>query len=237
MVSKPLFACATASTEPFDAYSTAVQPKTADKNSAEPMIDLQLETGQNTPKPKPSTFASIITGGRSPTSDAAQLDESMAEATDTDEIGECRTTIEPELISTKMLKRKRRIEFNTTRPLTAIAEPGASDSVTVDLVDGDTEVETKETSKNSSYAGFQKGDTQFGSKANGDNGNNHDEPDEIIIGVANENDTLKSDICSLKDTLEAKVKFLCQDRPDVSPVQVIQIQMEVERHFCFYFQM
>lgn len=40
---------------------------------------------------------------------------------------------------------------------------------------------------------------------------------------------LKLDICKLKDMLEAKVNFLCQDRPAVAPVQMIQIQLEVVR--------
>lgn len=60
------------------------------------------------------------------------------------------------------------------------------------------------------YANFQKGETEFAEQH-----------------TSNSSDAVKRAPIDEQQNLEAKLNFLCQGREDVSPVQVIQIQLQV----------
>lgn len=235
---KPLFAAAVAATETpsSDAYSLTVKSILRSTiNDAQSTGSAILECRDSVgaapmqpPKSKPNTFASIITGGRSPTNDPSRYIEAELPASDSSDINETRNIIETEIISTKMLKRKRRIEFNTTRPVVATIAPAmvdANDAGAGDNGKCDETPDACDIDNNVMYAGFPKAETEYANKSNGGSGDEagaDDSDDEDVKSIQ-----LKLDIQHLKDVLRAKVKFLCQDRADVPPVQIIQIQLEV----------
>lgn len=169
---------------------------------------------------KVNTFASIITGGRSPEHEQKILDEPAAELAqipveNVDEIE----------LNVKAFKRKRRIEFKK-QPVAVVVRTNPIDTA-----------ETEKTTENGSpieatvknhYSNFQKAESV-------------DSLEETEKGVTVEasvsaadnnsgcedNHKVKDEIQVLKLIIEAKLKFLCDGRPDVSPVQAIMIQLEV----------
>lgn len=225
---KPLFAAASHGTT--DVYSAAIQSilksTINEASTAEPDASSEPEPAPKKPK---TTFASIITGGRSPSHDAAESQpadgEEHNDGNDRDAGIEGTNSNDNEHLSNKLFQRKRRIEFNTSRPMPAVtranSNPKEDDAIASPSPapngDSSENAHTDGDASRPSYTNFQKGDTEIVD----DNDTNKSEP--IDVATAQ----LKLDICDLKDTLAAKVEFLCQDRAEVAPVQVIQIQMQV----------
>lgn len=231
----PLFAAAS------EASSTATilpSHKITSSDASKAETPATSTTAQITPylrKPK-SSFASIITGGRSPSHDVP-VPELLPPIDTGDSVLEELSAIETELmISKKMLKRKRRIEFDSTVPVAvnrANSSPREGGDSTSPPRAGDGGKEANGGSedgeeKRTVYANFQKGGAEFSDPAEGaELEADNSKPDDT-------NAQLKMDISDLKSTLVEKLKFLCQDRPEVSPVQVIQIQMQVGHLFTPY---
>lgn len=232
---RPLFAAAAATAPEAttnDVYSIAVQSilKSAlnGPKSVETVEELPITAPAPAKKVK-STFASIITGGRSPSQDPPNdSDDAAAAAGASASINDELASIETEVISAKLLKRKRRIEFNTTRALPSVA---VATMATARSSDEQHDDEATALQSNADHAddgdGSHKGDTEFSDKYS----NSSETTDTAAAIVQPPDDTqnaqIKLDVCELKDTLEAKVKFLCQDRAIVLPVQIIQIQLQV----------
>lgn len=165
------------------------------------------------PKEKPS-FASIITGGRSPQHESVDIKlytgEEPADTSNRIEENVC----EQELQLQKTFQRKRRIEFNvsSTHSKRANQSEDASTGPTKDTVDSIAAMKAK-------YNNFQKGGTEFLEKQSSTSSESDDTESEKYVA----NDPLKEE----QQLLEAKLNFLCQERADVSPVQIIQIQLQV----------
>lgn len=175
-------------------------------------------------KPNLSTFASIITGGRSP----EQTDETISEQEPSspatvDESNSCLANM-TEIIPAKNLKRKRRIEFIATgyskQTVTA-----RDDKIAAAAADDDQNGLGSTNNSNSSIGN----NNNINSNSNNESKDieDHGSGTATVASEDNSDAMIKLDICNLKDMLEAKVKFLCQDRPNVAPVQMIQIQLEV----------
>lgn len=231
---KPLFAAAAAETHGSgDVYSAAVQSilkSTINNTSPTEPAETYSEQEPEQKKPK-TTFASIITGGRSPSqedavdSNAFISEDDRSDKNDQDTGNEGTNFNDVEHLSKKLFKRKRRIEFNTSRSLPMVASVNANrkedeptDSLIVQNGDSSENERIDSDANRPNYSNFQKCETAFVE----DSDNNKSESIDALTAQ------LKLDICDLKDTLAAKVDFLCQDRADVSPVQVIQIQLQVK---------
>lgn len=172
------------------------------------------------PKKKQS-FASIITGGRSPneTIDIQQFinEEPSEEVSNQSD----RDTNETENLSQKTFQRKRRIEFKVSG--VPVKRPNQNDDSNESAVgggSGDSESNKDATSAianaKAKYSNFQKGGTEF---AEQQSSNSSDK----VIAKPSPIDEMTDE----QQILEAKLNFLCQGRADVSPVQIIQIQLQV----------
>lgn len=179
---------------------------------------------QKVHRKKPS-FASIITGGRSPQHETVEV---IPKPQESDGILS-RVNENPDdtqLLSQKALKRKRRIEFN-------VSAPHAKRSNQNDEINSNNESEnetdnTIATLRNK-YGNFQKGETEFS-----------DDKPQLPSSDTNDTATKSSepidDINDEQQLLDAKLQFLCQGREDVSPVQIIQIQLQVCCEFKLLFK-
>lgn len=191
--------------------------------------DHKIETKN---KEKPS-FASIITGGRSPQHETVDIKQFIDQELELDEASHRPTnaTSETEL-SQKTFQRKRRIEFNVSGvPTKRSSQTDESNSMEPgkDTVNSIANLKAK-------YSNFQKGDTAFVEKQSTNiepaidsttiSINNHDKNTDANTKFNAEMDELKNE----QQLLEAKLNFLCQGRTDVSPVQVIQIQLQVSHY-------
>lgn len=166
-------------------------------------------------KEKPS-FASIITGGRSPQHETVDIKlytgEDVAEmANKKDE-----TTADAEPLSQKTFQRKRRIEFNVGGAHPKRVNQTDDDNTRNEpMKDASSSVANSLKSK---YGNFQKGETEFVDKPPSR------DPDEI---ATMRTDETIDETREQQELLEAKLKFLCEGRTEVSPVQIIQIQLQV----------
>lgn len=181
------------------------------------------------PKKKQS-FASIITGGRSPQDETIDIQQFISEDQPDEVSNQCdgATDLETENLSQKTFKRKRRIEFKVSgvpakRPqqnddsnesaaaatATAIAGGGGDTEATNDVTNTIANAKAK-------YSNFQKGETEF-VEQHSSNSN------DVVTAKRAPNDEMTDE----QQVLEAKLNFLCQGRADVSPVQIIQIQLQV----------
>lgn len=198
------------------------------KNAEEASNDIQqltsaASTKKVDKKEKPS-FASIITGGRSPQNET--VDISLYTSQESDETlnptNEYPNETEP--VPQKTLKRKRRIEFNVRASHAKRANQ--SDSLETNANDkARKETDDSIDSLRQKYTQFQKGGTEFASEKEPD----HDQQ-QLSSGsndATAKNVVTDEEIKSEQNLLEAKLNFLCQGRSDVSPVQIIQIQLQV----------
>lgn len=176
------------------------------------------------PKKKQS-FASIITGGRSPneTIDIQQFinEEPSEEVSNQSD----RDTNETENLSQKTFQRKRRIEFKVSG--VPVKRPNQNDDSNESAAgggSGDSESNKDATSAianaKATYSNFQKGGTEF---AEQQSSNSSDK----VIAKPSPIDEMTDE----QQILEAKLNFLCQGRADVSPVQIIQIQLQVSNEY------
>lgn len=167
-------------------------------------------------KEKPS-FASIITGGRSPQHESVDIKLYTGEEPEEDTSRMENNANETELVPQKTFQRKRRIEFNVSS--THTKRVNQNDDIVNELAKdtGSTVASLK-----SQYNNFQKGETEFVEKASS---KESEETDTDAETKPNANNHIE--IRDEQQLLEAKINFLCQGRTDVSPVQVIQIQLQV----------
>lgn len=177
--------------------------KSPQPNNAEPI-----------PKKVKPSFASIITGGRSPQNET-DLQKYIGETNEEpNDVTETTTNVsEPtESLPQKTFQRKRRIEFN------ASTAPAKRPSQTEDTETNAEPVKTETVaSMRSKYTNFQKAGTEFIETESSDNNDGNPE----------DNQKPQNEIVDQQFLLEAKLNFLSQGRADVSPVQVIQIQLQV----------
>lgn len=181
-------------------------------------------------KPKTS-FASIITGGRSPQSES----QNLYSPTNDDKNDEIAITaesnaIETEHLSQKNFKRKRRIEFNRNNERTSVQTPIDKDkelNTECNEISGDEQKSDETQTNGKQYMNFQKGATEFvdqienNSSCPLNDGGVDESTSEAGMHIAND------EITQLYTVLQSKLEFLCQGRSDVSPVQIIQIQLQV----------
>lgn len=244
---KPLFAAASSINQPIlpiqinteAINATIIVNKTETSSSPEPPPN-ELEKIE---KPKTNSFASIITGGRSPDSE----NQNITELSTSDENQLIQNSVEPNSpmeLDKKLFKRKRRIEFITkTTPNVSAASstnatqllPAAQGAIypqPLEEICDETEqhpqndlVEDNNTAAlngTTAYPQFHKSHVEFSSNDNDaatnakqDKCSEEDDPKE------------KEEIGEVRNVIEAKIKFLCDGRPEVSAVQAIMIQMEV----------
>lgn len=174
-----------------------------------------------------SSFASIIVGGRSPNQDTQNLVPSDTDATDSTTITTDLMAIEREHPSQKQFKRKRRIEYSTN-PKRGTNQPDSS-------AGGDASNISEEICENNSsemsvfankltvgnlYENFQRESGESQTK------NERKSAESEPIGDLRQTN---GEISQLKDTLEAKLQFLCQGQTEVElkPVQIMNIQLQV----------
>lgn len=164
-----------------------------------------------------NTFASIITGGRSPEQDHRKDSTPAASETVDPKHQDSRQNTDEVLVKTQ--KRKRRIEFITKAP-----EVADTDVTTAPAKDAAKVADTRKNPTNM-YANFKHSHVEFVDHT--------DEPDvatapnELKHSVPEATTAEASDVDDQKDLIEAKLKFLCDGRPEVSAVQAILIQLEV----------
>lgn len=188
-------------------------------------------------KTKPS-FASIITGGRSPQNES-DIQKYIGECLETpSESSE--TSVdqpkEPEIVlSQKTFKRKRRIEFSAsevqTKRLNQNDDHSDKDEMTDNNMDAVPNENSTMVSMRKKYENYQKSETEFSKHTSTDtthqSDNNNDNDDNNKL---QKNQEIADQHC----LLESKLKFLAQGRTDVSPVQMIQIQLQVCSMFIVY---
>lgn len=208
----------------------ATVPKThkkltvSDRSSSQPKDDV-VALASNDPvekcTKKKSTFASIITGGRSP----EHADNSETGTAISDEAAmpdSQRTEISVATSIVKTQKRKRRIEFITKAP-------EVDDAQETHAVCTKSDENATEHQKKDMYANFKRSHVEFVDKKCTANDEGKETADRNrSTSKSPPIETTKSD--ELKNTIEAKLKFLCEGRPEVPAVQAILIQLEVHKH-------
>lgn len=180
------------------------------------------------PKMTKPSFASIITGGRSPQNES-EIQKYIGECVETP-FESSETSVdqskEPELLSQKTFKRKRRIEFSAggalAKRLNQNDDHGDKDVKTDNTEPVQSENSTLASMRNM-YGNFQKGKTEFSEHTTTVT------PDQSDNNKGDTNNSLQKnqEITDQHCLLESKLTFLAQGRTDVSPVQVIQIQLQV----------
>lgn len=190
-------------------------PNAVDSNrSMSPKIDQKADT---LPKTKQS-FASIITGGRSPQHDSIDIQQFISQEQPDDVANQADAKSgETETLPQKTFQRKRRIEFNVSG--VPSKRTHQNDDSNESAEDGDAEpakdVASTIANAKAKYTNFQKGETEFA------------EPHSANSTDSAVNSLPADEMTNEQQNLEAKLNFLCQGRADVSPVQVIQIQLQV----------
>lgn len=185
--------------------------------SQSPKSDQKLDA---VPKKKQS-FASIITGGRSP-HETIDIQQFINEDQSDEVSNQCdKDADETENLSQKTFQRKRRIEFNVSGvPVKRSNQNDDSNESAACGGSGDLESTKDATSAianaKAKYGNFQKGETEF---AEQQSSNSSDK----VIAKHSPTDEMADE----QQILQAKLDFLCQGRADVSPVQIIQIQLQV----------
>lgn len=192
--------------------------------SPSPKSDQKLDVA---PKKKQS-FASIITGGRSP-NDTIDIKQFISEEQSDEVTNQCdEATNETENLSQKTFQRKRRIEFNVSG--VPVKRPNQNDDSNESAAgggSGDSEstkdATTAIANARAKYSNFQKGGTEFVEQQSS---NSSDK----VIAKHSPIDEMTDE----QQILEAKLNFLCQGRADVSPVQIIQIQLQVSDEYGIF---
>lgn len=174
-----------------------------------------------------SSFASIIVGGRSPNQDTQNLVPSDADATDSTTITNDLMAIEREHLSQKQFKRKRRIEYSTN-PKRDTNQPdssmgGDASNISEEICENNSSemsVFANKLTVGNSYENHQRESGESLLK----NERKSAEPEQV-----GDLQQTNGEISQLKDTLEAKLQFLCQGQTEVElkPVQVMHIQLQV----------
>lgn len=174
---------------------------------------------------KKNTFASIITGGRSPQSalaDGATLTDNVDENTEQTPVH--RNNDESAATVVKTQKRKRRIEFITKAPEQSTNDVNVAVAEDVKNV---AVVEVPPPNSRGLYNNFTRSHVEFVNQKE----SKEDPPTKAATTTSEQSAVAvnnRSELANdLRDTIEAKLKFLCEGRTDVSAVQAILIQLEV----------
>lgn len=187
------------------------QSEQSTSNDSQPKENSIESENENNNKPQHQSFASIITGGRSPENDA--LKNEILEATDeTAEKANITADDSNDILIQKSIKRKRKIEFSTRK---------YDEKIIKETVNEEEEIPKK---NKTTYSNFVKGGTEFEEKLL-----NVATCENRISSPVNDCETTNENICDMKTTLDAKLKFLSQGLQiaDVMPVHVMQIQLQV----------
>lgn len=176
--------------------------------STSPTNDVNVDSSA-----KAQTFASIITGGRSPQQQEQSIDIDD-DNSQTIAVNELPITNNNEFLPQKTFQRKRRIEFQVSKPVTKRNHVSPNTTENADKSDNEPSNHTNK------YANFQKGTTEFDDKQAADIETeiNHEMPNKQSVELTEQ-----------QCLLEAKLGFLCHGRADLSPVQIIQVQMQVSK--------
>lgn len=169
---------------------------------------------------KVQTFASIITGGRSPQKQEDLPIDSVDDNDRSSPVAEPQAIApDNDLAAQKTFQRKRRIEFHVSGSAAKRSNSTSSPPPTpTDGTDTPDNAPSQTRTLASKYGNFQRGDTEFGDKQS------PDDVTQISDIVGNKESTALQDEQCL---LESKLAFLCQGREHISPVQIIQIQLKV----------
>lgn len=229
-VEKPLFPSSssanTALNQPIKSIELS-KDVNSDQRSQSPKSDQKLDAA---PKKKQS-FASIITGGRSPQHETVDIQQFIGDDQSDELSNQCdEVSNETENLSQKTFQRKRRIEFKVSGvPAKRSNQNGESNENAAAAGGGgggDTEsakdIPSTIASAKAKYSNFQKGETEF---VESQSTNSND------VGNAKHTSTKIDEMTDEQQILEAKLNFLCQGRADVSPVQIIQIQLQVSNEY------
>lgn len=212
-------------------FPSSIQP-----SSSQVIKPIEISTDQSTDKPdsmtshkksetrgegphkeKPS-FASIITGGRSPQQETVDINLYISQETEEESSKlenvkpSSRTENDSEMLTQKTFQRKRRIEFNVHSALTKRPNQTNEEEITKEVSENIANLRNR-------YNNFQKGGTEFSDKADAIRTNDEEDARNV----------LRDKISTDQKLLQSKLNFLCQGRADVSPVQIIQIQLQVSR--------
>lgn len=193
----------------------AKQPAPSERCASVPKDDKPVDESEHISKKSGNTFASIIMGGRSPEQSDQTPNVGAAEAVN---IVSDNRSVQSDVRPVKTMKRKRRIEFITTVPddaesqqIAKVAAGGKSVTATADV-------------KNM-YENFKRSHVEFVDKSA-----TCADTDVKVQPSASPSPSLATQAAGLdelREVIEAKLKFLCDGRPDVSAVQAISIQLEV----------
>lgn len=125
-----------------------------------------------------------------------------------------------DLVSQKLFQRKRRIEIHVSHPIAK--RNNLSPTMTGENVDkiehSINNHQMPSGGDKSSYSNFQKGGTEFVDKQSTDEAAKLDSET-----VDKQLDEIKEELT----VLEPKLAFLCEGKGDISPVQIMQIQLQV----------
>lgn len=227
LIEKPLFP---SSSNSYPANNQQIKPIEIpsdindDKNAQSDIQEPNSPKKETRHKEKPS-FASIITGGRSPQHETVDIKQFLnEELEDTSNRVEEKPS-ETEL-SQKTFQRKRRIEFNVSGVAAKRTNQNEDTSSNVEPVKVD---DNSIANLKAKYGNFQKGDTEFSEKQSSTTS--------TVTNADSETNLARDELRDEQQLLEAKLNFLCQGRPDVSPVQIIQIQLQVSYNHVRIFEL
>lgn len=219
-----------------------IKPVSGDDNPKvleEPIVEGLKENNTNVPNINTSSFASIITGGKSDGIDMdeelnkfkEELEKDLQMAAAVESTQESPNEAKEQSFDEKTFQRKRRIEFSANMP-GKIAPDESREKSGVD-----TEMESNAGSAiskvKSKFISFQKSHVEFESRAS---------PEMVVYGPkpqsplqteatesvsVNDRTEKKAEIDDLCDVISGKVKFLSVGKPEVSAVQIMSIQLEV----------
>lgn len=161
------------------------------------------------------SFASIITGGRSPEGETHKNE--LLQEDDELSVKLNSPADNDEMLTQKPVKRKRKIEFSTSKSIEKVIKETSSIET-----NGKCD-EDKAKAAKIAYLNFVKAETEAESQSEETIADNPDSKEACRIEETNES------IQELKATLDAKLSFLSQGRQlsDVMPLQVMQIQLQV----------
>lgn len=214
-----------------DHNASSALDKTTNKSNARKARSTSPDEGIAFAKPTKTknTFASIITGGRSPQADVADVtdgseitSECLVESAE--QIAVHRNVDDDCSSVVKTQKRKRRIEFITKAPEKTAA---CNAKTTVEVV----KCNAQQSNNINLYSSFTRSHVEFTNdkESNADSATIAKPSDSIasestLTATVQNKAELAADV---KETIEAKLKFLCEGRTEVSAVQAILIQLEV----------
>ena len=220
-------------------------------SSTSPAISPQLS-----PKIEPTSFASIITGGKPDNCFDEEINKlkeelekdlvsSLAgeadEQQNTEQQQSNRICNQESNFDEKTFQRKRRIEFKTNKKQITLStdsnnELDESPRTGFGFTNDDSkDGSEKENKKKTLYANFQRSHVEFDFKNEENREPSKSESDnveqiETSNDSNNEKEILKKSITDLSDIISGKVKFLAVGHFEVSTVQAMNIQMEVNEY-------